>query len=439
MAYGNKNSKILWKNVLGSATVKGCSLCVSLAATPALIRYFGNHTVLGVWYTLLSLAACLLNFDFGIGNGIRNQLAKDLALQDLASARKTISSGMISGVLPVMVLAAAGPAAGKIDLNWLFRVEEHVISHAVLVESALLVFSGILVRCFLSWICSVLYALQMASVNSFLGLCVSVLQFLFVILVKPENPEQGLRMLAGAYAVILNIPVCLAGGVVFRTQLRECRPSVRHLEKQALSSILGTGRVFFLCQITYMLLMNTNQVLISRFFGPEYAAEYTLYEKFTGFLAMAAALVLTPIWSMITRALAEGQQDWVRRLYKRLKIAGVLTMAVQFAFLPVQQFVMNLWLGKDVFSVSFPIAFAFACFGSVFLYTTILSTMVCGMSRMKIQALCFSAGVVGKIAVILMLAPVVQHWSVVVWSNVFVLLPYCIIQQADLDRFFRNL
>ena len=430
-------TRILLGNTAASFLIRGVSLVLSLLATPAFVEYFRDQRVLGVWYTMLSVLFWVLNFDLGIGNGIRNQLVQDFSSGDIRSARKTISSGFFSGGLLVLTLGTAGMLLIRtVDLNWLFNVDTGVISYEVLVKSALLVFCGIMARFFLTYISAVFYALQLSSLNSFLGLCASALQLLFVTSYSPEDPETGLWMLSGTYAVVSNLPLCVAGVVVFAARLRDCRPSVRYVDPQTIRRIMGTGTVFFICQIASMLLLNTNELFISRLFGPEDTAEYTFYYKITSLISIAAALVLTPMWSVVTKAMAERRYDWLRKLYGKLKIAGALGMAAQFAFVLVQQTAMDFWLGKGSVQVEYPVAMAFACFGSVFLYTSILSTLVCGMSRMGIQMVCYCAGVFGKIACIVLLAPAVQHWSVVVWSNVFALLPYCVIQQIDLDRFF---
>lgn len=436
----NENSTIVLKNAIISFIIKGGSLGLSLVTTPAYIRYFDNNLILGVWYTLLSVLAWVLNFDLGIGNGIRNNLVKDFSKGDTISARKTLSSGLFSSALLMTVLTVMGTLLIKnLNLNWLFNVDENVISYNVLLQSTLLVYVGIMIRFFLSCISSVFYALQMSSVNSFLSLCVSILQFLFVTTIRPKDAEHGLLILSAAYVVISNLPVCIAGIIIFTTKLKKCRPSVRYIDKQHVNRVMNIGLVFFVCQITYMLLMNTNEFFISRLFGPEYTTEYTFYYKLTSLISMIASLILTPMWSVITKAMAEQQFDWVRKLYKKLKITGILVIAAQFMFVFVQQFVMDFWLGEDSVNVVLHTAIAFACFGSVFIYTSILSIMVCGMARMKLQMICYSAGVLGKFAFIILMAPIVPHWSVVVWSNVLVLLPYCIVQQIDLDRYFRKL
>ena len=68
------DDKRLLLNVFISLLIKGLTLIFSFVSTPLYIRFFNDDMVLGVWFTLLSLLTMTLNFDFGIGNGLRNKL-----------------------------------------------------------------------------------------------------------------------------------------------------------------------------------------------------------------------------------------------------------------------------------------------------------------------------------------------------------------------------
>ena len=58
---------------------------------------------------------------------------------------------------------------------------------------------------------------------------------------------------------------------------------------------------------------------------------------------------------------------------------------------------------------------------------------------MKIQTICYGIGVAVKLLLVFVLSKYVNNWSLVVWSNVVILLPYCIIQQIDLDIYLKKL
>ena len=68
------NTGIVLRNTLMVSVVKGGSLLIAFFTTPAYMHFFNNDEVLGVWFTLLSVLAWILNCDMGIGNGLRLSL-----------------------------------------------------------------------------------------------------------------------------------------------------------------------------------------------------------------------------------------------------------------------------------------------------------------------------------------------------------------------------
>ena len=87
----SENDKIVYKNVIGAFLVKGCALFVTLFTLPSYIKFFNNDEVLGLWFTILSLLNWILNFDLGIGNGLRNHLSISISQKRSTDTKKYIS------------------------------------------------------------------------------------------------------------------------------------------------------------------------------------------------------------------------------------------------------------------------------------------------------------------------------------------------------------
>lgn len=434
------NNKIIVKNVIGAFAIKGIALAISFFSTPVFIAYFNDNKVLGIWYTLLSVLIWFLNFDLGIGNGIRNQLTKALVRNDRREIRQVLSSGLFSTGIVTFVLTAVGILLLRtIDLNSLFGIPSGVIGNKVLFQSALFIFIALMLRFLLTFVSSIFFSLQKSVVNNFLALCVSVLQLLYVLCFRYGNAEDALLNLSFAYLLISNLPILIAGCVVFMSVLKDCLPSLKFVDKRTIRQVMGIGGVFFACQILYMLIVNTNEFLITRIFGSQYTTEYTFYYKITSLVSMFVMLALTPVWSVVTKAQEEKNYGWLWKLLKAIERGGLAIVALQFMMLPFLQFIMDIWLGKGIVEVELVTALAFVCFGSAFTYSSMLSTIVCGMARMKLQLICYMVGVALKFAVVISLSDVIGDWGIVVWSNVLVLLPYCILQQLDLNRYLKRM
>ncbi|MBO4972966.1 MAG: oligosaccharide flippase family protein [Clostridia bacterium] len=436
----NENEKIIAKNVLAAFVVKGGSLIISMLSTPLFVRFFSeDKEILGIWYTLLSILTWFMTFDLGIGNGIRNRLVTAFADKNHVEAKKIVSSGIFSNVAVTIVLTAIGLLLLNIlDLNQVLNISSETISGDVLRSSALVVFVAIMLRFLLSVVSAVFYAIQKSFVNNLLTLMSSVLQLLFVLLFKIDDPEKALFYLSVGYLVTSNLPAIIAGVIVFSSSLRQCSPSIRFVDKQHIHGVMGVGSVFFACQIMYMLMMNTNEVIISNLFSPEYTTDYTFYFKITSLISTVLTLAMTPIWSVVTKAIAEKNYAWTKKLYGFLKLIGLGAVVLEFLLIPFLQTIMDIWLGDNSIAVNYGTALAFACFSSVFIYTGILSTVVCGMARMRIQTISYSVAMVVRFILIFIFAQHGGNWDVVVWSTVLVLLPYCIIQHIDLNIYFNK-
>lgn len=435
----DSNNKIVLKNAFWAFLVKGAALVISLLSTPAFISYFDNNAILGVWYTMLSVMTWFLNFDLGVGNGIRNNLVKSLMVNDRVGARYIISSGLFTTALITLGLSITGIIMLSVaDLNSLFNVAGDLISDKTLFVSALLVFVAIMLRFMLTTVSSVFYSLQMSAVNNFLSLCVSALQLAYVTTAHFDNPEKALINVSLAYMIISNLPVVIAGVLIFLTKLKDCRPSTKYIDKQHINIVMKIGGIFFVCQILYMLITNTNEFLITKLFGPEYTTEYTFYYKVTSLISMVVTLAMTPIWSVVTKAMVEKNWLWLKKLVDRIRIVGIIVIAMEFLVIPFLQFIFDIWLGENSIEVNYMIALAFSCFGSAFVYSSMLSTIVCGLARMKLQAVCYAVGVIFKFIFVILVSRVISSWSVVVWSNALLLVPYCILQQIDLNRFLKS-
>lgn len=431
--------RILFQNVLGAFAVKGLSLVVSLFTLPAYMRFFQDQNVLGVWYTILSVLTWVLNFDLGVGNGLRNKLALALAEENRTRARQLISSAyfMIGGLM--LALAAAGliliPLA---DWNSFFNVESALIPAETLVQVVRYAFIGIALQFFLRLVSSILYALQKSAVNNAISLITSVLLLAFALLAPVAAPAESLKLFSLGYVFCANLPLAAATAVVFWGPLKDCRPGRRWVTGSCAKGVLTLGGMFFFCQIFYMVIANTNEFFITQYTDPANVVEYQIYNKLFTLAGTLFMLGLTPVWSAVSRAVAEGDYLWLRRLNRQLLWLTAAAAAAEFAILPFLQILVDFWLGPEAIAVRYDYALVFALFGTTMIGQTTVSAIANGTGRIKLQMLCYGLGVVVKVAVIDLGCRMTGQWIVVVLANALVLLPYCVLQQIDLSRYIRR-
>lgn len=431
----SENDRIILKNVIGAFGVKGLSLIVSMLTLPVYMDFFSDQQVLGVWYTVLSVLTWILNFDLGVGNGLRNHLTVALNKNDKTRAKQLVSSAYVMvGAIVLLIGVLLFSVIDFVDWNEFFNIKNELVSEKdmlVVVQCALI---GILLQFFLRLISSILYALQYSAVNNAISLIISVLYLLVALLAPRNGAIQSLRLFSVAHIFCTNIPLIIATVVVFMRKLPYCRPSIRYFEKEAAKSVISLGGIFFLCQILYMCIANTNEFFITQYFDPGYVVEYQIYHKIFTLGSMIMMLALTPVWSAVSKAVAENNYVWLKKLYNMLGKMTIIAVMIEFSLIFGIQLLVNLWLGENAIAINYIYAFVFALFGATMMCQAVVSTFTNGMGHMKIQTICYGVGVCFKFVFVHMLSPVYHEWIIVVFSNALVLIPYCLWQHIDMRR-----
>ncbi len=408
---------------------------LGLVTMPAYMRYFPNQTVLGVWFTLLSIMIWLFIFDFGVGNGLRNKLVDSLVRDDEERSKKLLSSAYIIFTAIAGIFAILGIVAFQfINWNSVFNITEDIISERTMRTAVTCVFVGVVFQFVLRLITSILYSLQKSAATNLIAVVTSVLQLCYILLAPSYGDEKNLIILSCVYIAATALPLIVTTIIVFRKQLKNCTPSVKYYDRSVARELVTLGGVFFFNQMLYMALIATNEFIITQINGAACVVEYQIYNKLFFLVGSFFSLALTPMWSAVTKAISEKDFIWLRKWYKRLNILVLLAAFVEFMIIPFLQFVVNVWLGDNAIVINYGYAAAFAGLGSVYIYHSVLSTMVCGSGKLKLQAICYSVGIVVKLLYVMIAGRIGCSWVGLIITNIIVFLPYCILQAIELHK-----
>lgn len=435
-----ENDKIVYKNVLGAFLVKGCALFVTLYTLPSYIKFFNNDEVLGLWFTILSLLNWILNFDLGIGNGLRNHLSTAISLGNKEDVKRYISSAYISIGAIVTVLSVIFPfVIYKVDLNNLLSIEKTEISPKALYITAVIVFVGVMVQFWLKLINSVLYALQKSSVNNFLVLCTNVMILVVAVVFPSGTNDRNIIVMAIVHAVAVALPLLVATVSVFAKKLRYAIPRFKYFSKEHGKKVLSLGGIFFFIQIAYMIIMSTNEFLITKTSGNADVVDYQAYYKLFSLASTVFALALTPLWSVITKAKAENNIGWIKSTYKKFMLLGGVFCIGEFGLVVLMEPLMKIWLGADSLpEISYFSGIMCALLGCAMIMNGVFSNIANGTGELKVQAVCFGIGAVLKIPLSYILVSLLGSWNGVVLANIICMGIYCIIQPISLIKYFKN-
>ena len=438
MKSADGKSRSLIKNVVLSLGVKGGSLFVALFTTPAYIAFFNNNEVLGLWFTLLSVLSWILNCDMGIGNGLRNQLVEAISEKDGARQRTLVSSsyaflGAVAALVALVILLCSR----FVDWNVAFNMPADVMDRRSLSMTIGTILTAVCLQLVLNLVISILYALQLAFVPGLLNLMTNIAMLLYCLLATSSGHNGSIFNMAIAYCCSVNVPLAVATIYVFFKIAPQLRPSLHAIRWEDAVSVLRLGAAFLWLQLMSMLLNNTSSFLITVLIGNEAVVEYQIYYKIFTLASSLTLLCSTPIWSATTRAQAENDYQWVFQIFKLFTALGVVVVVVQFALCIPLQFIFDLWLGPGVVKAELLPALAFALYGSLVVWSYIVTCFANGLNELRLQTILLTFGAVINIPIACVLARLTDSYLAVVVANIVAYLPYLVGQTEWLVRYLK--
>ena len=421
----SERNRSVIKNIIGAFVIKGFSLLITLLTMPAYISYFKDQTVLGVWFTIISILNWVIYFDLGLGNGLRNILPEAIEQKDKKKINEYISTTYVSMSVLVIALTLVGEIfIPKLNWNRLLNISEMIISNRSLSICVNIVYVGIMIQFILKLVTSTLYALQKSAIVNFMTLCTSMLTLVSLWILPSSTLEKNLWRMSWVNVIAAILPYFVVSIIVYGKMLDHSYPRIRHFNRIYVGPILKIGISLLWLQFVFMVISSTNEFLISSFTSPINVVDYQAYYKVFKTGAMLFSLTLTPIWSAVTKAQANSDYKWIQKIYKIFLIASLLCMIMEFALVPIMQTVIDVWLGKEVIIVNTFYSIVFVFSGSLFVLHNVNTSIGNGISYFKTQMIWMTFAALIDIPLSYFLVKLFGSWIGVVIANVLALLPY---------------
>ena len=326
----------------------------------------------------------------------------------------------------------------KANWNTICNVESSVISQETLVSAIRLLSVGILFQFLLKIITSILYAMQRPAVPNFLLLISNILLLLSTFILRAGDPQTNLIRLATAYVATANLPMFVTTVYVFMRPLRKIgiHPSLwtpAHTKK-----IIGLGLDFLALQLLSMACFNTREFYIMRFLGPENVVPYQIYNRLFSLVSTFFVLAMTPMWSAITQAYAQGDTRWIKTTYKNTKKLVWLFTGGSILVVLLSQFLVNIWLGNRRIEMSMLFGLVFALFNIEYMWINLHSQFENGLKRLKVQKLGYFFAAIAFPLISFGVTKYTHNWIVIVVSNIISLFPLCLSQFFYMKKYFND-
>ena len=378
------------KNIASSFVIKLFSVAINLILIPLTINYV-NAIEYGIWITLSSIIAWFSFFDIGFGNGLRNRFTEAKASGDFENAKIYVST-----TYAVLILIFSGVwilfLIGNIYIDWAIVLNSPKEMALDLSKLAIIVFSFFCLQMVLKTISTVIIADQKPAKAAFLDLMCQFLSLLIIFILTKTT--KGSLIYLGLTLGLSQAIIFIVGTIFFYTkEYKPFAPSFNFINFSYAKDIMKLGYKFFIIQIAFIVIFQTNNIIIAQVAGPEDVTVFSIAYKYIGIALMIFSVILSPYWSAYTEAYTKKDYQWMKVSLKSLRIISYLFVAAVIVLVMLSSYVYKLWLG-DLVSIPIPVSVSVGVYVSLLILVYLNTQILNGIGKVKLQLLSYTLATV---------------------------------------------
>lgn len=363
---GDSRTKSVKINSVLMLIIKGLSTLVSLVLVPLTIGYVSSETY-GIWLTISSIVAWVSLFDIGLNNGLRNKFAECKAAGNMAKAKQYVSTTYAILMLIFIPLSIILIFINQfLDWNQLLNVES-----SESIKSAV----DILIIYFCSnFVLTTINVVMTADMRPAVASVISLLQqvaTLIMVYVLMQTTQGSLFALCLALCIPPILVLVFFSVFSFGKRYRLVAPSLSAVDFSLTKDLLSLGYKFFVIQIAVIVLFQTSNFVMVRYYGPDAVTQYNIAYRYFFVLYTLFGIVVTPIWTAVTDAISTGNRDWIKRMMIKYVYLGVGFILLGGFMLLVSGVVYRIWIGDKVADIPFIL--------SLFVYLYVCESMMANL------------------------------------------------------------
>ena len=315
---------------------------VALITIPLLLKYLDKE-IFGLWMIALSLVA-LIGFAQGaVSTAFINNFSNSKSTQDVTD--KLVSAFYINFMISVVSLIFVFTLAFVIPWRNIYN-----IAAMNEVEVSQLIFV-VLAAFAVSFICQLpkffFIGNFQAPIGHIIEICATILSGIAAI--SAIYYRQPLWVIALFMTVIRQI-LCLIIGMAFI--FKQFNLNWRYNKNsfnETRELILRDGGLLLIIQCAFALGTHTDLTLIGIFSNVSNAGDYAIVQKIFSLPIMLALFVNFALWPAFARAKADGDIDWIKRIFLR-NIVILAVFSCLFSVIVGLNFdwILQVWLNQDL-------------------------------------------------------------------------------------------
>jgi O-antigen/teichoic acid export membrane protein len=332
--------------VVTSMVTRSISIIASLLTVPFVLHHLGEQRY-GVWMAAIALSTFFTMGDGGITKGLLSEVSHAFGARDRPRIRMLIASALATTCIFVLIFSiVVVVVTNVVDWTWAFNLSDPELGWEA--GCAVLTISLCYVLAFIPTV------IRETRVGMLEGTVVNLwdatgLVIGFVGVVLAVQWGFGLVAIAGIWTGAPTIMRAANALVFLGGQGRDLVPSRHDIDLATCRSLISAGGTFMLYTLALVLAVQSDQVLIARFLGPEAVTQYSIVQRLFNQPQVIVTLGLIAQWPAYGEALGRGDDAWIRRHFRWSLIGYAAFSAVISCLLAVLcDAILQIWVGGFV-------------------------------------------------------------------------------------------
>lgn len=354
---GRERLRKVMLTAFASLASRGSTVLTLLIAIPLALHRLGAERF-GMWMIISSFTLLLSFTDFGIGNGVMNEVAAAYGTDDDLRIRRAVTNGrlLLAGIGAALLVALA---ASYPFVRWEEVFQVH--SPRAIAEAGPSIAAFVLCLA-ISLPAGIGSKVQMGLQRGYLlNLTVGLGNLVaFILIIVGLKADWSVPALVLALFGLPAIAQVINQFIYLYIVHPQYKPDRHLVEWGLMKALLSAGGTFFFQQFFAVAVGRADALILAQFFGPETAGTYAVVDRAFSLVAVVSLAFLTPLWPAYREAIHRGDRDWATRTFKRSLILTVgVTGAMSIAIVAGEHWLFGHWIGRG-FQVPFMLILGFA-------------------------------------------------------------------------------
>jgi len=430
----------LGKNIFTSWASLGVRVVLVFLVNPYIIHTLGNDRY-GVWVLAVSIINYMTILDLGLKQALVRFISKFLGLGDIDRINALMNAGFVIYSMVGLLVVVITFVLSFFALGW-FNIPPELLSQGRMV----LILIGINTAInfvMLTWGDSH-GAFHRFDITYGLMIAEDILRTIAIVILLKNG--YGLIPFALCF-VIFGFIKMSTGAVILKRIQPKIRIGFRLADRDAFRMLINYGFITFLISVAWLLISNTDNVLIGYFLDATSITKYAIAAGFVVYLRSFVLAVSFPLRPMISHYEALNRKDNIDYIYTRgTKYLYFITFVIGGGAIVYSDSLINLWMG-DGYQQSAEILKILILPAAAFLPQLIASSVMYGVEKHRnLLYIIIAEGVMNFVLSVILVGKFglrgIAYGTVIPQLIIYVLAVPAIIKSIldiDLILFYRNM